>query len=94
MESGKEKWKRREVMRIYKANRWLSVLLLAGALLLTADVAHATRFTWTGAVSTDWFTPRNWRPVGVPGANDAAIIGRNKVFDVLAAVTVRNLSID
>ena len=30
-------------------------------------------FTWTGAVSGDWFTPGNWSPNGVPGANDTAI---------------------
>src|SRR6185437_312121 len=30
--------------------------------------------TWTGAVSTDWGTPGNWSPAGVPTATDSVIV--------------------
>jgi hypothetical protein len=30
--------------------------------------------TWTGAVSSDWFDPNNWSPVGIPGASSDVVI--------------------
>src|SRR5579864_8715051 len=44
-------------------------LFCVSALLNFGWCAAAT-FTWTGSVSTDWFTPNNWSPVGVPGSSD------------------------
>ena len=35
-------------------------------------VGTPASYTWTGSVSTDWFTPGNWTPSGVPGALDTA----------------------
>ena len=43
------------------------------AFVLTGTAQGAT-FTWTGAVSTDWFNTNNWNPLGVPGGADTAII--------------------
>ena len=33
------------------------------------DFADGSVAEWTGAVDSDWMTPGNWRPVGVPGAS-------------------------
>ena len=81
--------------------------ILAALLLMTAlavlpqrferltPTAHAANsYTWTGAVSSDWFTPGNWSPSGVPGAGDTATIN-NGTADISgsdATVAVLNLT--
>jgi hypothetical protein len=37
-------------------------------------VAGTQNMTWTGAISTDWNTPCNWSPSGVPTATNQVII--------------------
>src|ERR1035441_8376077 len=47
------------------------IFLLA---VVFSSTAHGATFTWTGAISTDWFNTNNWNPNGVPGGADTAII--------------------
>lgn len=52
-------------------------LFLSLALFATAPLVNATDYTWTGAVSDDWFGAGNWLPVSefvVPMNNDTATI--------------------
>jgi autotransporter-associated beta strand protein len=43
--------------------------LLGFVVLIGAPSVRAqTTYTWTGATSSNWATPGNWTPVGVPGA--------------------------
>jgi len=53
--------------------------------------AQAAAFTWTGAVSADWFDPGNWSPAGVPGANDVATVNSGTV-DIPTDATVAALT--
>lgn len=48
----------------------LSVAAVAGL----AQPAAAGNPVWTGAVSSDWFTPGNWNPAAVPNATDTVTI--------------------
>ena len=41
-----------------------------GSQAYTLVVGGPVSWTWNGSVSTDWFNPNNWTPVGVPGPND------------------------
>jgi hypothetical protein len=47
--------------------------LLAGALGAASLPAHA-QTSWTGATSTDWFTPGNWNTNAVPTAADIVAV--------------------
>ncbi len=38
------------------------------------SVAHATNYSWNGAISTEWGNPSNWTPAGVPGTLDNVTI--------------------
>ena len=71
------------------------LLALAALPSLVGDrfmpTAHAAGFTWTGAVSSDWFTPGNWSPAGVPGAHDMATINSGTV-DIAVDATVAALN--
>ncbi|MDQ3815735.1 MAG: hypothetical protein M3347_17615 [Armatimonadota bacterium] len=59
-----------------------------------AGAAHATDYSWTGAVSTSWADPANWadalnaRATAAPGAGDTAFIGPSYVVEVASDVTV------
>jgi hypothetical protein len=37
-----------------------------------------TVFTWTGEISSDWYTPGNWNPEGIPSSSDRVIITGEK----------------
>jgi len=41
---------------------------------LLSQAASGTKYTWTGSTSTDWRTPSNWNPSGVPGPSDTVVI--------------------
>ena len=36
---------------------------------LTVNAPNTT-WSWNGSAGTDWFTPNNWTPAGIPGPND------------------------
>ncbi|MCZ7556855.1 MAG: T9SS type A sorting domain-containing protein [Bacteroidia bacterium] len=76
-------------MRIQLATGLLSLLCL-----LSAVPAQATIYTWTGAgANSNWNTPANWSPNGVPGSSDDAFFSSNASVNVTAAVTVLSFSI-
>src|ERR1017187_8171848 len=52
-----------------------AVAASAVALLFVAgSSARATTYNWITAIGGGWNTSTNWNPIGVPGANDTAII--------------------
>jgi hypothetical protein len=52
-------------------------------------------FTWNGSVSTDWNSPLNWTPYGVPGEEDEAIIAEAPRDPIYAETEgVRKLTMD
>src|SRR5208283_1679911 len=53
----------------------------------------ATNFFWVGSVSSDWFTPSNWVPRGVPGALDTANITNGGTVTLSSSATVSNLNL-
>src|SRR4030095_5524169 len=57
---------------------------------LETRIAPAT-FVWDGSVSTDWFTPANWTPDGVPGTNDAASLDTNRTINLSTSTSVCGL---
>jgi hypothetical protein len=74
--------------RFYK--RRACALLFAVTTLFLTEVSAQTgqTFTWTGAVSTDWHNPSNWRPAGVPNSVDTVIVGSKAIVQTNANVTV------
>jgi hypothetical protein len=44
--------------------------LLCLSILLNVLWCSAATVTWTGSVSSDWFTANNWTPAGVPASSD------------------------
>jgi hypothetical protein len=38
------------------------------------DIVVVKGYTWTGAADDDWANAKNWKPEGVPGKNDTAVI--------------------
>jgi hypothetical protein len=58
-------------------------------------VNAAVNRTWTGAVSTDWFTAGNWSSSVVPLAGDNVTISGSAVNEptILSSVTVRSLDV-
>jgi autotransporter-associated beta strand protein len=70
-------------MRKFKRSRhglpFRLLLILAGALLLTAVVAPRVNaevdanFSWTGVTAAGWNNPGNWSPSGPPGVGDTAL---------------------
>jgi len=55
----------------------LPLLLLTAMLCLMPRTAAATTYTWTGNLSSDWFTSGNWNDgslAGTPGPGDTAIV--------------------
>ncbi|HEY0075426.1 MAG TPA: hypothetical protein VGB77_15110 [Abditibacteriaceae bacterium] len=74
---------------IIKPKLWVIALLLLAAV---PSLAQGTTFSWVGE-TTDWNTPSNWRPFGVPGSADTVIIGTNKNIQTNKSVTVFKLTI-
>jgi hypothetical protein len=74
---------------------FLSRLLNQGSSEATANTTGpaAITYTWTGAVSNDWFTPGNWSPNGVPGTLDTAIIANEGVAQLSTNTTIANLGV-
>ncbi|HXB09581.1 MAG TPA: hypothetical protein VNW04_20785, partial [Puia sp.] len=69
------------------------VLTLCLGLFLHAR--SQTAYTWKGVVSTDWNTPANWAPNGVPGAADNVTIVTGSNSCVLTGATsINNLIIN
>ena len=62
-----------------KTKIFLSALLLSGLLVQLPFTAPAEEKTWTGANSTDWYSPWNWSPEGVPAATDRIIINSGPI---------------
>lgn len=50
-----------------------------GLLLLIPEHLGATSYTWTGAISSDWYNSGNWSPSGVPGTGDDVAINSGMV---------------
>jgi hypothetical protein len=61
--------------------------LLCLYFLLRIEWCSAATFTWTGAVSSDWFIGGNWIPIGVPGSSDTVNF-TNGSINLTAAVSI------
>ncbi|HEY0233670.1 MAG TPA: autotransporter domain-containing protein [Afipia sp.] len=75
--------------------RLLASTALGAALAMTAMPGHAADRTWTGAVSSDWFTGANWTGNTAPAAGDNVTISSgsaliNNDTPTLGSVTVSN----
>lgn len=73
------------------------VATLLASVLVPVTPAHAapTTYTWRGAVSTNWGTPKNWEPEGIPQNGDAVILNpgpRATITDV-QDVTLSSLAV-
>ena len=55
--------------------------------------AQTTNYTWTGAVSSDWFTAGNWTPNGVPGVLDNATLAIGSTISLSSGVSINNLTV-
>ncbi|MGA2558007.1 MAG: Ig-like domain-containing protein, partial [Verrucomicrobiota bacterium] len=83
---------------VYTISAWAIDAL--GAVATSAPVnvtvysnqAQTTNYTWTGAVSSDWFTPGNWSPNGVPGVLDNVTIANGGTVNVGGSATVNNIN--
>ena len=62
------------------------LVIITGARPLRGQGSGTTR-TWSGSVSSDWFDPNNWSPVGVPGAVDTVNFATGTI-NLTAAVTI------
>jgi hypothetical protein len=51
-------------------------------------VRNALSYVWNGSVSSDWFTPQNWTPNGIPGAGDTATLDTVSTINASAPITV------
>ena len=57
------------------------------------DHVQTTNYTWTGAVSSDWFTAGNWMPNGVPGVLDTVTLANNGTINLGAGgVSINSLT--
>ncbi len=56
------------------ARRLTMALLGATALTPVAASLALAQTTWTGASSTNWFTPGNWNPAGPPTSSNSAVV--------------------
>ncbi len=67
----------------------ISLLLTAAIVLLGSSVARATTYTWvnTTGINNSWNISTNWNPVGIPGANDSAIITNDGSAVVMTTTT-------
>lgn len=60
---------------------------------ITIRVLPAAGQTYNFVGNGDWFDPSNWRPNGVPGANDVAVIGPS-VVNLSGPATIGTLSLE
>jgi hypothetical protein len=54
----------------FKASGWTT----GGSFRAIVAPQHCYTYIWKGTVSSEWADAHNWQPLGVPGAQDAAII--------------------
>ena len=64
--------------------------LLSLLVLLKPGESSAATFTWTGTASSDWFTPNNWAPSGVPGSADTVNF-TNGTINLTQGITIGGL---
>ncbi len=59
-----------------------------------SNIHPGTNFFWVGGVSSDWFTPGNWNPAGVPSLYDTVNVtnGGTATLTNSASVAFLNLS--
>ena len=57
-----------------KITKILAVLVAVSALAISAPLAMAATYTWTGSTSNDYFTDGNWDVTGTPGRLDDVVI--------------------
>jgi hypothetical protein len=74
-----------------KSKLWVIALLFLTAV---PSLAQGVTYSWAGVESSDWNDPINWRPTGVPGPNDTAIVGINRNITTNTNVTVFKLNIN
>ncbi|HEV7926591.1 MAG TPA: Ig-like domain-containing protein, partial [Verrucomicrobiae bacterium] len=73
----------------------------AGAVATSAPVnitvyynhAQTTNYTWTGAVSGDWFTAGNWNPNGIPGVLDNVTLANGGTISLVNNVSINNFTL-
>lgn len=77
------------------------LLLSLPFILLISPALHATQYTWTGSVSSEWGNPLNWSPsTGYPDVGDDVIIvsgTNNPLFDEIFGLnnfTINSGSLD
>ncbi len=68
----------------------LRVFALCASVLLKTGWCSAATFTWTGSVSSDWFTAGNWTPAGVPASSDTINL-TNGTIDLTNSVTLNGV---
>ena len=64
------------------------------ALWYGAGSAYAADYNWDdgGLLDSNWSTPENWSPDGIPGAGDNVIFNSTSNTDCIADVVVDNLA--
>jgi hypothetical protein len=64
-------------------------------LIITGQVAQCQiAYTWNGSVSTDWSTPGNWTPNGVPGtADNVTIVTGGHICQLSAGAGITNFKL-
>ena len=65
------------------------IFYLFMALLISQNLLAVDK-DWTGATSTNWATPSNWSPSGVPGAADQVTINNVTNAPVILSGTTAN----
>ncbi len=58
-----------------------------------SSVNPSTNFFWVGGLSSDWFTPGNWNPAGVPGLYDVANITNGGAVALSSGTTISSLNL-
>ena len=75
----------------FQMKRHVSVTILLPLLCLSVFLkvgwCAAGTFTWTGSVSSDWFTANNWAPVGVPGSSDTINV-TNGTINLTSSISI------
>ena len=55
--------------------------------------AQTTNYTWTGAVSSDWFTAGNWNPNNVPGVLDNVTLANGGTINLDNNASINNFTL-
>ena len=58
-----------------------------------SPINPSTNFFWVGGISSDWFTPGNWSPAGVPGVFDVANLTNGGTITLTNNVAVTSLNV-